>query len=468
MSLATDRRPRRLLRPVLASRPVGALRVATAAVAACAVLVMTGGLAVATHTSVELRRVEVSCGSQARGGIASFMEMDTVTTGDGTGAFTGTVYNVARNNATRQQIGTITGRTSGTALSFTIREGVTHEATGTVQLPQGAAPSLGRLTGAVTVTSSSGATAQCTWAAPQAMVTALSHAAATAAPTAAARTAAGTAAATARATLGPAPAPAGIDIPVAPALIATIAVVGGGLALRRRMRSAGPARTGGADVADTVPRRRAAADRLKDPSVVEDVDHGETEQQWKERQRVRRLADIEKRVRAGEDAAASAGFDALAAGAGEVGARGVGLAADHGVSVLKEVTGTPGKIVDAAYTGAKAVGGGLAEGKSLGEAVGDGVTDILKGQVSDKVQDSVKLVRQVATGTPSTELADQAGKKLADFAKDVAAGKGQAADALLSYAGGQASSQATGGMADEGIKKIAEETGLQKPDPPER
>ena len=419
-------------------------------VAACVAFAVSSGLAVATHgASVELRRVEVSCGSQARGGIAGFMEMDTVTTGDGAGAFSGAVYNVARNNTTRQQIGTISGRTTGTALSFTIKEGVTHDATGTVQIPQGASPSLGRLSGAVTVTSSSGATAQCTWTAPQATVTVLSHAAATAAPTAA-RTGAATAAATARATLGPSPEPTGIDIPVAPALLATIAIVGGGLALRRRMRSAGPTPAGGSSAADTVPRRRSASDRLNDPAVVEDVRHGESEQQWRERQRVRRLADIEKRVRAGEDAAASAGFDAMAAGAGEVGAQGVGFAADHGVSILKEMTGTPGKIVDATYTGAKAIGGGLAEGKGLGDAMRDGATDILKGQVSDKVQDAGKWVGDVASSGPTKEVA------------------GDLRDALYDYAGGQATGLGTGDIAEEGIKKIAREAGLDKPDSPER
>lgn len=433
---------------------MGALRVGAAAFAVCAAFAMSSGIAVGTHMTVELRRVEVNCGSQARGGIASFMEMDTVTTGDGSGGFTGTVYNVARNNATRQQIGTITGRVSGTALSFTIKEGVTHDGTGTVPVPPNATPALGRLTGAVTVTSSSGATAQCTWTAPQAVVTTLFHGAAaapTAARTAAATAAAaGTAAASARATLGPAPEPAGIDVPVAPALIATIAVIGGGLALRRRLRSHGPARPGGASTADTTPRRRSAADRLKDPMVVEDVRHGENEAQWREQQRVRRLAEVEQRVRAGEDEAAIAGFDAMAAGAGEVGAQGVGVAADHGVSILKEMTGTPGKIVDVTYTGAKAIGGGLAEGKDLGEAVGDGVTDILKGQVSDKVQDASKWVGEIASKGPDREAAE--GLR----------------DALYNYAGGQITSTGTGEMADQGIKKIAEETGLKKPEPPAR
>lgn len=446
---------------------MGALRVGAAAFAVCAAFAMSSGIALGTHMTVELRRVEVNCGSQARGGIASFMEMDTVTTGDGSGGFTGTVHNVARNNATRQQIGTITGRVSGTALSFTIKEGVTHDGTGTVPVPPNATPALGRLTGAVTVTSSSGATAQCTWTAPQAVVTTLFHGAA-AAPTAA-RTAAATAAATARATLGPAPEPAGIDVPVAPALIATIAVIGGGLALRRRLRSHGPARPGGASAVDTTPRRRSAADRLKDPMVVEDVRHGENEAQWREQQRVRRLAGVEKRVRAGEDEAASAGFDAMAAGAGEVGAQGISVVADHSVSLLKEVTGPQGKVVDAAYTGAKAVGVGLfGEGKGIGEAVGDGVTDILKGQVSDKVQDSVKLVRQIVDGTPSTKMLDQANKKIGDFAKDVATGAGQAGDALAGYVGGQASGIATEGMSEDGIKKIAEEAGLKEPEPPAR
>lgn len=358
-------------------------------------------------TRVDFSRVQIDC-RQHSTRVTPFMEMDVSTTWNAASAeFSGRVFTVPRSGGTRQDTGSISGRTTATTISFTVVEQLRHAASATFPAPsQGAdaraTPVSVKLTGPVTVTGQTGETFACTWTS-DARLSVLAHAASQPGAGAAVSPAATSAART----LGPAPAPAdGADLPVVPLLVGGLIVAGGGVVLLRTLRpsptrSAPASSVPGAPVVPPVPNPMRfglpvdPSPRVGPEVVVSNIP---IDERLATDARVKRRAGIQRGIEAAEKDAAFRDLDAGFASLGEAGAGAVGTVADQGVSILKELTGTPGRIVDATYTGAKGAAGALAEGKSAGEAIASGLGDVAKGQLSDAIGGAAKLGGAKITG----------------------------------------------------------------------
>jgi hypothetical protein len=163
------------------------------------------------------------------------------------------------------------------------------------------------------------------------------------------------------------------------------------------------------------------------------------------------MARLERGREANEAEAALHGLDASFSDATATGAQVTGFLADRGVEQIKQVTGTPGKVVAYTYAGAKGTAGALAEGRSAGDALAQGFHDSGKAVLDDALQDGIGHVASKLTGKPTIEIPDSSKKTLSEFAHDAASGAAEAAQAAKNYVASEATSAVTGKLEEDAM-----------------
>jgi hypothetical protein len=434
-------------------RRVRLRRVSAAVLGACAILLISGSTALAAAGDlVDFTRLQIDCRKSGSTTVTPFMEMDVHQTWNiAAGTFTGTVFNVSRTGTAAVQIGTISGQATATSVAFKVIEALTDDATGTLPpLPASASgpratPVSVTLTGPVTVTGKTGDHFACLWTAAARLTTLPEVAVAPVANVAAADT------------LGPvnqpaaqAPTPSGGGVPLIPVAIGALVLVGG-IAGVRAVRSAAATRASDGS-ADALPARQRFQDQVAGfhPTPVDHIG-GAALGYDPQKDKVIDLAKIEARTERSQAQADSELLTSDVMAVGEGAALFTGVVADQGVERIKQVTGTPGKVVAYTYAGAKAVAGDLAEGKSAAEAFAQGGHDAAKAMLDDQLQDGIGGVLATVHGAPGLEIADSSAKSLSQFAKDgaTAAGKAQARQATKNYVASEATSAATDAIGRE-------------------